>query len=178
VFFVKSVFPFKEMKPSFTHWESLHKLLGRKNAITEVHDFDNLLPDTRSGLESATASQSHQTQTHDSSSHTLDVDSVDLSSDDDEVENLLEQAFQDVQTKFVPSFNPLSSSPVRGSSEWPVSGLLPPGNGGQNEEIEEDTRDMGSADDFNDTQPRWSLHEAKIIVSQREKSTSILVKDI
>ncbi len=51
VFFVKNVFPFKEMKPSFTHWESLHKLIGRKNAITEVHDFDNLLPDTRSDLE-------------------------------------------------------------------------------------------------------------------------------
>ncbi len=55
VFFVESVFPFKEKKPSFTHWESLHKLIGRKNAITEVHDFDNLLPDTRSDLEPAAA---------------------------------------------------------------------------------------------------------------------------
>jgi hypothetical protein len=36
---------------------------------------------------------------------------------------------------------------------------------------------MGSADDFNDTQPRRSLHEAKIIASQREKSTSTMVKD-
>jgi hypothetical protein len=88
------VFPFKEKKPSFTHWESLHKLLGRKNAITEVHDLENLLPDTRSDLEPAAASQSHQTQLHDSSSHALDVDSVDLSSDDDEVENLLEQTFE------------------------------------------------------------------------------------
>jgi len=83
-----------------------------------------------------------------------------------------------VQTKSVPSFNPLSSSPVRGSSEWPVFGLLPAGDGGENEEIEEDTRDMDSADDFNDTQPMWSLHEAKIIASQREKSTSTMVKDI
>jgi len=89
VFFVESVFPFKEKKPSFTHWESLHKLIGRKNAITEVHDFDNLLPDTRSDLEPAAASQSHQTQPHDSSSRALDVDSVDLSSDDDEVEIFL-----------------------------------------------------------------------------------------
>jgi hypothetical protein len=71
------------MKPSFTHWESCHKLIGRKNAITEVHDFDNLLPDTRFDLETAVASQSHQTQPHHSSSHTLDFDSVDLSSDDD-----------------------------------------------------------------------------------------------
>ncbi len=91
--FVESVFAFKGMKPSFTHWESLHKLIGRKNAITEVHDFDNLLPDTRSDLEPVAVSQSHQTQSHDSSSHTLDVDSVDLSSDYDEVENLLEQVF-------------------------------------------------------------------------------------
>ena len=83
-----------------------------------------------------------------------------------------------MQTKSVPSFNPLSSSPVRGSSEWPAFGLLPAGDGGENEEIEEDTRDMGSADDFNDTQPRWSLHQAKIIASQREKSTSTMVKDI
>ena len=50
--------------------------------------------------------------------------------------------------------------------------------GGENEEIEEDTRDMGSADDFNDTQPRRSLREAKIIASQQEKSTSTMVKDI
>ena len=50
--------------------------------------------------------------------------------------------------------------------------------GGENEEIEEDTRDMGSADDFNDTQSMWSLHQAKIIASQREKSTSTMVKDI
>ena len=83
-----------------------------------------------------------------------------------------------MQTKSVPSFNPLSSSPVRGSSEWPAFGLLPAGDGGENEEIEEDTRDMGSADDFNDTQPRRSLREAKIIASQREKSTFTMVKDI
>jgi hypothetical protein len=109
---------------------------------------DNLLPDTRSDLERTAVSQSHQTQSHDSSSHTLDVNSVDLSSDDDEVENLLDQVFEDVQTKSVPSFNPLSSLPVRGSSEWTVSGPLPVGDGGENEEIEEDTRDIGSADDF------------------------------
>jgi hypothetical protein len=133
---------------------------------------------TQSDLEPAAASQSHQTQTHDSSSHALDVDSVDLSSDDDEVENLLEEAFEDVQTKSVPSFNPLSSSPVRGSSGWPAFGLIPAGDGGGNEEIEEDTRDMGSADDFNDTQPRRSLRQSKIIASQREKSTSTMVKDI
>ena len=177
VAFVESVFPFKEKKPSFSHWESLHKLIGRKNAVIEVHDFDNLLPDSRSDLEPAAASQSHQTQIHDSSSRVLDVDSVDLSSDDEEVENLLEQALDDAQTKSVPSFNPLSSLPVRGSSEWPTSGLLPAGDGGENEEIEEDTRDMGSADDFNDTQPRRSLRKAKIIASQREKSTSTMVKD-
>jgi len=94
------VFPFKEKKPSFTHWESLHKLIGRKNAVTEVHDFDNLLPDSQSHLEPV-VSQSHQTQFYDSSSREP-VDSVDLSSDDDEVENLLEQAFEDVQTKSVP----------------------------------------------------------------------------
>ncbi len=169
------MFPFKEKNPSFTHWEYLHKLIGRKNAITEVHDFDNLLPDARSDLEPVAASQSHQTQTNDSSSPSLDVDSVDLSSDDDKVENLLEQVFEDVQTKSVPSFNPLSSSPVRGSSECPGSGLLPAGDGGDNEEIEKDTRDMGSADDFNDTR---SLREAKIIESQREKSMSTMVKDI
>ena len=81
-------------------------------------------------------------------------------------------ALDDAQTKSVPSFNPLSSSPVRGSSEWAASGLLPAGDGGINEEIEEDTRDMGSADDFNDTQPRRSLRKAKIIASQGEKSTS------
>ena len=45
VAFVESVFPFKEKKPSFTHWESLQRLIGRKNAVTEVHDFDNLLPE-------------------------------------------------------------------------------------------------------------------------------------
>ena len=82
------MFPFKEKKPSFTHWESLHKLIGRKNAITEVHDFDNLLPDTRSDLEPAAASQPHQTQPDDSSSR-APVDPVDLSSDDDEVEIFL-----------------------------------------------------------------------------------------
>jgi hypothetical protein len=49
--------------------------------------------------------------------------------------------------------------------------------GGQNEEIEEDTRDMGSTDDFNDSQPRRSLRQVKIIASQREKSTSTMVKD-
>ena len=95
VAFVESVFPFKEKKPSFSHWESLHKLIGRKNAVIEVHDFDHLLPDSRSDLEPAAASQSHQTQPHDSSSRALDVDSVDLSSDDEEVENLLEQALDD-----------------------------------------------------------------------------------
>ena len=57
---------------------------------------------------------------------------------------------------------------------WPFTA----GDGGGNEEIEEDTRDMGSADDFNDTQPRRSLREAKIIASQQEKSTSTMVKDI
>ncbi len=36
---IENVFPFKEKKPSFTHWESLHKLIGRKNAEIEVHDF-------------------------------------------------------------------------------------------------------------------------------------------
>ncbi len=52
--------------------------------MIEVHDFDNLLPDSRSDLEpAAAASQSHQTQPHDSSSRALDVDSVDLSSDDE-----------------------------------------------------------------------------------------------
>jgi hypothetical protein len=89
----------------------------------------------------------------------------------------LEQAFEDVQISSVPSFNPLSSLTVRGSSEWPASGLLPAGDGGVNEEIEEDTRNMGSADDFNDNQPRRSLRKANIIASQREKSTSTMVKD-
>jgi hypothetical protein len=32
---VENVFPFKEKKPNFTHWESLHQLIGRKNAVTE-----------------------------------------------------------------------------------------------------------------------------------------------
>ncbi len=59
-----------------------------------------------------------------------------------------------------------------------LRGLLPAGEGGGNEEIEEDTREMGSADDFNDTKPRWSLREAKTIASQRGKSTSTMVKDI
>jgi hypothetical protein len=36
---------------------------------------------------------------------------------------------------------------------------------------------MGSADDFNDTQPRRTLRKAKIIASQREKATSTMVKD-
>ncbi len=95
-----------------------------------------------------------------------------------EVEILLEQALEDVQTKSVPSFNPLSSLPVRGSSEWPASGLLPAGDWGENEEIEEGTRDMGLADDFHGcNQPRRSLRKAKIIASQREKSTSTMVKD-
>ena len=165
-----------EKKPSVTHWESLHRLIGRKNAVTEVHDFDNLLPDSQSDLEPAAASQPHQTQPDDSSSR-APVDPVDLSSDDDEVENLLEHAFEDAQTTSVPSFNPLSSLPVRGSSEWPKSGLLPAGDGGEKEEIEEDTRDMGSADDFNDNQPRRSPRKAKIIAIQREKSTSTMVKD-
>jgi hypothetical protein len=118
---VKSVFPFKEKKPIFTHWESLQRLIGRKNVITEVHDFDNLLSDSQSDLEPADVSQSHQTQSHDSSSR-APVDSVDLSSDDDEVENPLEQTFEDVQTSSVPSFNPLSSLPLRGSSEYGHSG--------------------------------------------------------
>jgi hypothetical protein len=39
--------------------------------------------------------------------------SVDLSFDDDEVENLSEQTLEDVKNKSVTSFNPLSSSPVR-----------------------------------------------------------------
>jgi hypothetical protein len=101
-----------------------NKLIGRKNATTEVHDFDHLLPD-QSVIESAVVSQSHQTQANDSPSEekrAIDVHTVDLSSDDDEVENLLEpwhltcQALEDAQTNSVPSFNPLSSSPVRGSS--------------------------------------------------------------
>ena len=53
VAFIESVFPFKEKKPSFSHWESLHKLIGRKNAEIEVHDFVNLLPDIQSDLEPA-----------------------------------------------------------------------------------------------------------------------------
>ncbi len=77
------MFPFKEKKPSFTHWESLPGLIGSKNPVTEVHDFNNLLPDSQSDLEPAAASQSHQTLPHDSSSR-APVDSVDLSSDDDE----------------------------------------------------------------------------------------------
>jgi hypothetical protein len=56
VVFVEIVFPFNEKKPIFTHWESLHKFIGRKNVITEVHDFDNLLPDSRSDLEPTVAS--------------------------------------------------------------------------------------------------------------------------
>ncbi len=36
---------------------------------------------------------------------------------------------------------------------------------------------MGSADDFNDTQSRRSGRKTKIIASQREKSTSTMVKD-
>jgi hypothetical protein len=36
---------------------------------------------------------------------------------------------------------------------------------------------MGSADAFNDNQPRRSLLKAKIMASQREKSTSTMVKD-
>ncbi len=95
-----------------------------------------------------------------------------------EVENLLEQALEDLQTKSVSSFNPLSSLPVRGSSDWPVSGLLPAGDCGENEEIEEGTRDIGSADEFNGcNQQRRSLRKAKIITSQRQKSTSTMVKD-
>jgi hypothetical protein len=51
-----------------------------------------------------------------------------------------------------------------------VFGLLPAGDGGK-------MRDMGSTDDFNDTQSRRSLHQTKTISSQREKSTSTMVKD-
>ncbi len=58
-----------------------------------------------------------------------------------------------------------------------MSGLLPVGDGGGNEEIEKDTRDMGSADDFNDNQSRRSLHKVKFIPSQLEKKTSTVVKD-
>ncbi len=57
--FVESVFPFKEKKPSFTHWESLHKLIGRANSVTGVHDFDNRLPDSQSDLEPAAQGQIH-----------------------------------------------------------------------------------------------------------------------
>jgi hypothetical protein len=39
--------------------------------------------------------KSQQTQPHDASSRAFDVDSVDMSSDDEEVENLLEQALDD-----------------------------------------------------------------------------------
>jgi len=135
VAFIESVFPFKEKKPSFSHWESLHKLIGRKNAEIEVHDFDNLLPDIQSDLEPAAASQTHQAQPHVSTSRVLDVASVDLSFNDEEVETLLEKALEDTQTKSVPSFNPLSSFPVRGSSEWPKSGLLPAGDGGKKRKL-------------------------------------------
>jgi hypothetical protein len=135
------------------------------------------LPDIQSDLEPAAASQTHQAQSHVSTSRALDVASVDLSSDYKKVKNLVEQALENTQIKSVPSFNPLSSLPVRGSSEWPKSGLLPAGDGGGKEEIEEDTRDMVSADDFNDTQPRRSCRKGKIIASQREKSTSTMVKD-
>jgi hypothetical protein len=58
-----------------------------------------------------------------------------------------------------------------------VSGLLLVGDGGENEKIEKDTRDMGPADDFNDNQPRRSLRKVKIIPSQLEKYTSTMVKD-
>jgi hypothetical protein len=59
-----------------------------------------------------------------------------------------------------------------------VSGLLPAGDCGENEEIEEGTRDIGSADEFNGcNQQRRSLRKAKIITSQRQKSTSTMVKD-
>jgi hypothetical protein len=105
---LKSCLPSKKRNPA-SHTGNLFTVLLEGKTVTEVHDFDNLLPDSRSDLEPPAASQSHQTQPHDSSSRALDVDSVDLSSDDDEVENLLEQALEDVQTKSVPSFNPLSS---------------------------------------------------------------------
>ncbi len=57
----ESVFPFKEKKFSFSHWESLHKLLGRNNASQE-HNFDDLLPSESIVEPAAAASQSHQTQ--------------------------------------------------------------------------------------------------------------------
>ncbi len=58
----------------------------KKNVVTEVHDLNNLLPYSRSDLEPAAASQSHQTQP--SWEH-------------------LEQALEDAQTEFVPSFSQL-----------------------------------------------------------------------
>lgn len=106
--FVESFFPFKEKKSSFTHWESLHKLLGRNNAAQEQHNFDDLLPSESIVEPAASASHSHQTQPRPSSSPSANDDNpVDLSSDDEDVENLLEQALEDLQTRSVPSFNPL-----------------------------------------------------------------------
>ncbi len=61
VAFVEIVFPFKEKKSNFTHWESLHKLLGRNNSAQEQHNFDDLLPSESIVEPPAAASQSHQT---------------------------------------------------------------------------------------------------------------------
>jgi hypothetical protein len=82
----------------------LHKLLGRKNSATEVHDFDHLLPDPQSVIELAAGSQSNPTQLNPSSSRAND-DAVDLSSDDEEVKNLLQQGLEVVQKWSVPSFD-------------------------------------------------------------------------
>ena len=173
VAFVESVFPFKEKKSSFTHWESLHKLLGRNNAGQEQHNFDNLLPSESIIEPAAAASPPHQTQPRPSSSPcAYDDNPVDLSSDDEDVENLLEQALEDVQTRSVPSFNPLSESPVRGSNEWPTAGEsslndVSTGDGGM---LDEDTRQTDSADDSID-KPRRSTRKALPIKSSKSVST-------
>jgi hypothetical protein len=173
VAFVESVFPFKEKKSSFTHWESLHKLLGRNNASQEQHNFDDLLPSESIVEPTAAASQSHQTQPRPSSSPcAYDDNPVDQSSDDEDVENLLEQALEDVQTRSVPSFNPLSESPVRGSNEWPTAGEsslddVSTGDGGV---LDEDTRQTDSADD-SIVQPQRSTRKALPIKSCKSVST-------
>jgi hypothetical protein len=79
--------------------------LEGKNAATEVHDFEHLLPDLQSVIEPAAGSQSNLTQLSSSSSHTNDDDVVDLSSDDEEVELFLEQDLEVVQKWSVLSFN-------------------------------------------------------------------------
>ena len=95
--------------------------------------------------------------------------------------NKLDQDLEDVQSRSVPSFNPLSSSPVRGGSqEWPTTGPSPPahdstGDGRVIEVIEEDTRHMDSADAFIDVQPRRVTRKAPSI---EPKSMSTKVQEI